>query len=178
MTVAEFPLLSPAFERARSLSRLLSTLFAIGFGPTLFYLVVVAVLMVVPLAKTIGWEDTALVPLAGHALWQRVLGAFSLAVGVLPGLFLLVHARRLFGGFAQGEVFTQQAIGHVRAIGLWLMVSCVATLIAKIGLGAANGDHIDAGLRVETAIYGLATFVAAHVMAEARRIADDNASIL
>ena len=178
MTIAEFPLLSPAFERARSLSRLLSTLFAIGFGLTLLYLVVVAFLMVVPLAKTIGWEDSALVPLAGSSLGARIVGAFSLMVGVLPGLFLLVHARRLFSGFAQGEVFTQQAIAHVRAIGIWLMVSCVATLIAKIGLGAANGDHIEASLRLETAIYGIATFVAAHVMAEARRIADENASIL
>jgi hypothetical protein len=178
MTLAEPSLLSPAFDRARSLSRLLSTLFAIGFGLTLFYLVVVAVLMVVPLAKNIGWEDSAMVPLAGHSLGARIVGAFFLMVGVLPGLFLLVHARRLFSGFAHGDVFTAGAIAHVRALGLWLVISAFATLVAKLGLAAASGQHLDAGLKIDTLVFGIATFVAAHVMAEARRIADENASIL
>jgi hypothetical protein len=178
MTIAEASLLSPAFERARSLSRLLATLFAIGFVLTMFYLVVVAVLMVVPLADTIGWEDNALVPLAGHSLGARITGAFFLAVGVLPGLFLLVQARRLFAGFAKGEVFNAGAIAHVRAVGLWLVVSTFATLLAKIGLAAANGQTPNADLKIDTLIVGIATFVAAHVMAEARRIADDNAGIL
>ena len=173
------PVLSPSFERARSLSRLLARLFAIGFWLTLFYLAVVAFLMVVPLAKEIGWDDAALVPLAsGHSLGERLLGAFSLSVGVLPGLFLLTHAWRLFRCFAAGQVFAAEPVAHIRAIGMWLIVSAVATLFAKIGLAAANGHPIEAGLKVETIIYGIATFVAAHVMAEARRIANENAGFV
>jgi hypothetical protein len=119
-----------------------------------------------------------MVPLAGHSLGARIVGAFFLMVGVLPGLFLLVHARRLFSGFAHGDVFTAGAIAHVRALGLWLVISAFATLVAKLGLAAASGQHLDAGLKIDTLVFGIATFVAAHVMAEARRIADENASIL
>ena len=173
------PVLSPAFERARGLSRLLARLFAIGFWLTLFYLLIVAILMVIPLARQIGWDDSALVPLAaGHSIGERLLGAFSLSLGVLPGLFLLTHAWRLFRCFAAGQVFAAEPVAHIRAIGLWLIVSAVAALFAKIGLAAANGNPIAVTLHVETIIYGIATFVAAHVMAEARRIADENASIL
>jgi hypothetical protein len=180
MTDAAAPILSPSFEQARSLSRLLSTAFAIFFYMTLFYLAVVGLLMFLR-HGSIGWEDAALVPLDGHAIGARILGAFSLMVGVLPGLFMLHHARRLFGLFAQGEVFTAGAIAHVRAAGIWLVVSACAAGVAKIGLAIANGDPVQLTqhlVHLDSLAFGIATVIAAHVMAEAQRIADENASIL
>jgi hypothetical protein len=174
------PILSPAFEQARSLSRMLSTAFAIFFYMTLFYLAVVALLMLVR-NGSIGWEDAAKVPLADHPVEARLLGAFSLMVGVLPGLFMLHHAQRLFGLFAQGEVFTTAATAHVRGAGIWLVVSACAAGVAKVGLAIAHGDPVQLTqhlVHLDSLAFGIATVVAAHVMTEARRIADENASIL
>lgn len=170
--------LSPAFDKARDISQFLAVLFRIGFWMTLLYLAAVAVLMVVPLADHIGWEGHAVVPLAGHPLRVRILGAWSLAVGVLPGLLALFHAGRLFDCFARGEVFGAAPVHHIRQAGLYLMISAVASWFAQLGLHLATGEMLDFDINVQTAIFGAATYVAAYVMAEARRIADDNAGIL
>jgi len=175
---SQAPILSPAFDKARRLSRILARVFAVFFWLVLVYLALASLLMAVaPVGVTLDWQDVML-PLAGHSAGEHLLGAFSLALGVLPGLFLLRHAQRLFGCFARGEVFADRPVAHIRAAGFWLVVSAIAAMIAKIGLNSASGTHANIELDIQSLVFGAATFVAAHVMAEARRIADDNAGIL
>jgi len=176
---AEGPILSPGFDKARRLSRFLARTFAVFFWLVLVYLALASLLMAIaPEGVSLAWQDDTMLPLAGHTTGEHLLGAFSLAVGVLPGLFLLRHAQRLFECFARGEVFADRPVAHIRAAGFWLVVSAIAAMIAKIGLNSASGAHTNIELDIQSLVFGAATFVAAHVMAEARRIADDNASIL
>ena len=79
----------------------------------------------------------------------------------------------------RGEVFTSAAIANIRAASLWMLAVAFATSIdqftfnAVVGLGAHGLSFNPAML-----FFGLCTYVAAYVMAEARRIADDNASFV
>ncbi|MDB5735326.1 MAG: hypothetical protein JWN16_1963 [Alphaproteobacteria bacterium] len=187
MTIAEFPLLSPAFERARSLSRLLSTLFAIGFGLTLFFLATVAVLMWWPTPLMMDWDGVP-VPLGLMAHGA----ALPMALDSVPGLFMLHHARKLFGCFAQGKVFAAEPTAHIRAVGVWLVVSAALhmVLVCAYALFSALFGHVGhpasfysqgfeaVTQNIGTAVIGTGIIVAAYVMTEARRIADENASIL
>lgn len=170
--------LSSSFERARTLSRVLAGLFAFFFWLMIVYLAVALLLLTLaPRDVTLPWQDVVL-PLGRLAPGARARDALWLAVGVMPGLFLLHHARRLFGCFSRGEVFAATAISHIRAAGFWLVVSALATFAAKIGLHSTSGVPGDVEFDIQTLVFGMATFVAAHVMTEARRIADENASFL
>jgi hypothetical protein len=172
------PNLSPSFQRARTLSRFLVRLFTLFFWLIIIYLAVAFLLLALaPPGITLDWQD-AMLPLGGHAPGDRLMGAIWLAVGVVPGLFLLHHARKLFGCFSRGEVFAVASVSHIRAAGFWLVVSALATLAAKMGLYTASCVQANVELDVQGLVFGVATFIAAYVMAEARRIADDNASIL
>lgn len=174
----EAPILSPTFQKARRLSRILARTFTVFFWLLLVYLALASFLMAVaPEGVSLDWQD-AMLPIAGHTVGEHLLGAVSLMIGVLPGLFLLRHAQRLFACFARGDVFAAEPVAHIRAAGFWLVVSAIAAMIAKIGLNSASGTHGNIELDVQGLVFGAATFVAAHVMAEARRIADENASIL
>jgi hypothetical protein len=102
------------------------------------------------------------------------------AVGAIPILFLMHHARLLFRHFARGDVFAATAIAHIRAAGLWLIAYPFAGIAGGI-LVVASGvthavHHIVPGLWPLAT--GVTTFIAAHVMAEAQRIAAENAEIV
>jgi hypothetical protein len=168
--------LSPSFNRARSLSRLLTVLFSIGFWLMLAMLVATPLLLVWPQATDAQW---AMVPIAGKSFGPRAGAILSLAAGIVPSLCLLHHARRLFAHFAKGEVFNTASIGHIRAAGLWLLISPFANIAMQMGLRwTIDAPAHDLKLNPQTLIFGIATFIAAYVMAEAQRIADENASIL
>jgi hypothetical protein len=102
-------------------------------------------------------------------------------IRTLPALVLLHHAQRLFRLFARGEVFAPAPIHHIRVIGAWLIVWAFASTAGHIALNLATGAHPVIGhVQFEPPLlaFGIATTIAATVMAEARRIADENASIL
>ncbi len=187
LSFAAGPALSPAFGQARRLSRILARLFALFFWLTLFFLAVVAVLIWWPTPLVMDW-DGAPVPLGlvAHA------AALPMALDCVPGLFMLHHARRLFGCFAQGEVFAAHPVAHIRGVGVWLIISAVLHLVlaciyALFSMAFGHVGHpenfysrgFDAVTQnIGTTVMGTAILVAAYVMAEARRIADDNAGFL
>jgi hypothetical protein len=72
----------------------------------------------------------------------------------------MLYARRLFARFAAGDVFTAATIGVMRTAALWLTIA-----------GFIPFQPL-------TLIVGVATYVAAYVMVEACRLADDSASIV
>ena len=89
------------------------------------------------------------------------------------------HARRLFGHFARGEVFTAAAIGHIRATGVWLIVSFFAAIAGRIILAASGVPQTSQSSDgLWPLLTGIATTIAAYVMAEAQRIASDHAEII
>jgi hypothetical protein len=76
--------------------------------------------------------------------------------------------------FRQGRVFAAKPIIHIRAAGLWTIIWAFAPSAAQLILEG----HVRMKFEPALLAFGIATFIAAHVMAEAQRIADENASIL
>lgn len=171
------PNLSPSFERARALSRILTLLFTLGFWLGFVLALCVPLLAIWPHAGSIRWGND-LIEFIGLSQAQRVGLLATAEIGMIPALFLLHHARRLFGCFSRGEVFSTASVTHIRSAGFWLVISTLAAMVAKIGLYSTHGVKADVELDVQGLVFGITTFIAAHVMAEARRIADENASIL
>lgn len=166
--------LSPAFNKARTLSRILMVFFVAAFWLNLAWMLAAAALPVWPEAARFTF-DGSLVDVAGQPMPVRLNAVLAIVIRILPGLVLLHHAAALFGGFARGEVFTAAAIARIRAVGTWTVVWAFAPAIAHVIL-----HHDGHGLHFEPPLlaFGAATVIAAHVMGEARRIADENASIL
>jgi putative transcriptional regulator len=128
----------------------------------LIFLLASPALLVWPQATDAQW---AMVPIAGKSFGPRAGAILSLAAGVVPSLFLLHHARRLFAHFAKGEVFNTASIGHIRAAGLWLLISPFANIAMQMGLHwTIDAPAHDPRLNPQTLIFGIATFIAAYVI--------------
>lgn len=148
------PALSPRFDRARRLSKILVFALTACLVLGVIALLVFTAYMLSPdLQAFITERFHRVPPIRGHKY------AFALVAAVPYGL-ALIYARKLFARFAAGEVFTPATIGIMRTAALWLTVS-----------GFIPFQPL-------TLIAGIATYVAAYVMEEACRIADDSASIV
>jgi len=175
--------LSPAFERARKLSRLMAMLFTIGFWLTLAGVVVILFAPFVDSFKTghsfLQINDIQVELKGTMSLWPRLWIVLAMEMAALPVLFLMHHARRVFGHFARGEVFAAAPIAHMRQAGLWLIGSFFLGIVANILLRAS---HAVPPSQLQSNAWplftGIATTIAAHVMAEAQRIAAEHAEIV
>jgi hypothetical protein len=165
--------LSPDFATARVLSQTLRVFFIVNFAVAVVGLLATAIMPLWPQAVQFSLDDS-LAAAVRLPMEQRVSTAVESVLQTLPALFVLYYAIRLFGLFAKGEVFTTRAIGHIRAVGQWTIVWAVAPAILQMLLHRDGHMHFEAVLLA----FGVSTFIAAHVMAEAQRIADENASIL
>jgi len=114
-----------------------------------------------------------------------------LLCGAVPtglGMWCSWSMRQLFLGFARGEVFTPRALAHLNHAALALLLSEITDILMQapetalatwtlgpgkraISLGLGSGD-------ITTLFIAGTAFIIAGVMAEARRIADENASIV
>jgi hypothetical protein len=172
------PALSPGFDRARKLSRIMAVIFTIGFWLTLLAAILVLAVPFVPGNGMVGFYDVS-VSLNGLSFTQRAWVTLAMEMVALPMLFLTHHARRLFGHFARGEVFVLPVIADIRQAGLWLIVSFFANIAGETWLLATK--TVPPGHVHETTwplLIGIVTFIAAYVMEEAQRIAADNAEIV
>ena len=96
-------------------------------------------------------------------------------------LLILHHASRAFVQFAKGEVFVTTAIARIRSAGLWLVIAGFAAGVEQVLFNLFAGVRpiaLELQLRPTLLFVGLAVYVMAYVMAEAQRIAADNASIV
>ncbi|MBP2310941.1 DUF2975 domain-containing protein [Azospirillum soli] len=129
-----------------------------------------------------GFEPAPFPPLTAVAV-IAVLLAYS-----APIFWGLWELRRLFQGFAIGEVFTVAAAKRLRRCGIALMVLATAGPAASIGLSTALSMGRPPGVRklvvgiggddVGFALIGVAILVIAQVMVEATRIAQENAEFV
>ena len=189
-SLAHGPALSPAFDRARRISGFLSVTLSLFFWLVAVFLVL---LVCAAIALLLWHPDAAVfeggkIQLNGGTIHldqlsnlQRVYAAAALAAVTVPTLFILHHAQRVFRHFKHGEVFTTAPIEHIRQTGLWLMISLGANFVGQILIDLAvrpPQEAVDLDADPLFLLFGLGVYVAAYVMAEARRIADDNAGIV
>ena len=167
------PSLSPSFERARILSKTLWWFFVINFGVTALWLASVPLAMIWPEAARYN-IDGSLVSLVDQPMPGRLYTVAAILVRPLPALVLLYNAIKVFGGFAKGEVFAARPIAHIRACGFSIIIWAFAPSAAQFILE----HHVRIKFEPALLAFGVTTFIAAYVMGEARRIADENASIL
>jgi hypothetical protein len=170
--------LSPDFARARKLSRVMAAIFTVCFWGTAAILACLPAMLVWPLSGSMKIDGTV-VSFADLSRGQHFLAFLAVVVNLVPALVLLHHTRRVFGAFAQGAIFAPATIVHIRSAGAWLVVSFfagAATLPLLIGAGLHAPGQFQ--LDFWPLIVGVTTFIAAHVMAEAGRIAAENAQIV
>lgn len=165
--------LSPTFERARTLSNSLHWFFVINFGVTALWLAAVAALLIWPQIASYS-PDGSLASVAALPMPGRMNEVAAIVIRTGPALVVLYHAIKIFGCFAKGEVFAATPIIHIRAAGFWTTLWAFTPALSQIVLDHQHIVKFDPPLLA----FGIATFIAAHVMGEAQRIADENASIL
>ena len=195
------PNFSPSLVRARTLSRIMAVLFALGFLVMLSVALSAVVFVFFPknshgVGFGIGLPPGPIVVGFGdmHG-WSAVGAMVAVELMTIPTILVLHHMRKLFSCFARGVVFATQTIAHIRWAGVWMTMSFFTDIFAvyllalcgqKDGvLRAFNAAHFfpsalpALAVRFDGAIFtGIPIIIAAYVMAEARRIADENASIL
>lgn len=171
----------PGLSRARLLSRIMAWIFTAAFLVLLTTLVAAPVFIAFPsLDGGIGLPHGIRISFADLSGWPAIGTLAAVSLLVVPILFTLYHACKLFGYFAVGEVFTARPITQMRAAGMWL-TACFFTNIAGVLLLQFCGHKILIGPHTEyfgVLFTGIATTIAAYVMDEARRLADENASIV
>jgi len=190
------PNLSPSFERARTLCRITAVLFTLGFLVMLSTALSAVVFVFFPQTPSgvpfgIGLPNGFGANFGAVRGWPAMGTMAAVELMTIPTVLVLHHMRKLFSCFAKGEVFAAQPIAHIRWAGWW-MTSSFFTGIAAVYLlvlcgqkqGLLSVIHFPnslpaIALRFEGAIFaGIPIIIAAYVMAEARRIADEYASIL
>lgn len=155
-----------------------------------------ALLITLPLALVVYWATASEAQLASHAnlpaqvvagplaLWQRVAGA---VVTALPLGLLLVgvwQARRCFGMFAQGQVFTLQATALLGRFAGWVAWAALASMLASsatsvlLTLNNPPGQrHLSVGIgsdHVFTLFFAGLVWLMAAVIAQGQTLAEEN----
>ena len=187
---AETPMPS-SFDRARRISVVIVLLFDIALWLTVAFTVLapLAVLFALPnlalisadlpAAAAAEWAKHSSLPLADISIGRKLLLVVDFLAAMTPTLFILSHGRKLFAGFARGQVFTDTTIAHLKGLGFWLIVSVVAgVFIQAFFFAIAEMREHAFDLDPVKLLYGAMTYVAAYVMTEARRIAADHAEIV
>jgi len=198
--------LSSQFKKASTLSRFLAELLRVAFWLTLFLAIaLIGIALLSAMNVSMSWGplrpdavvsfNSPQIPVASLSGWSKlgIGAAFLMRFG--PSIAALHYGHRAFTRFARGEVFNLATIADIRSASLWMVVTAFATGIDQVifntavGLGStfptfhpatwfaglsAGGLSFNPGMF----FFGLCTYVAARVMAEARRIADDNASFI
>ena len=167
---------APSFNRARRLSRAIYLVLTAA----LCLIVAGVLLAIVALVLANSALPTPIPEATGPlTMSRRLILAGDLILFSTPTVIILFYLRTLFLHFAHGEVFTADNIALIRNVGLWLLVSAVTNGVAQFilfwDLAVKEPDYDFEPIAL---LYGAMTWVAAYIMAEARRIADDNASIV
>ncbi|HVW74576.1 MAG TPA: hypothetical protein VHC39_13130 [Rhizomicrobium sp.] len=198
-TITPAPALSARFARARTLSRFVATLFALGCLVMLGGVVSGVLFVFFPTTASgvghgIGFMNGFGVGFGSKRGWSLIAAMVATELTFAPTVLVLYHLCRLFLCFAKGEVFSAQPIAHIRWAGLWQTISFF-TGISAIYLLVMSGDRSglyrlvaatpffhslpNVAVRYENAIFiGVPIIIAAYVMEEAQRIAADHAGIV
>ncbi len=191
---------APSFDRARRVSRAVSILSsasmwmiaaaAVAFaGALLFFFDPLRDIIVAKMDEVLKSGElapakipdiqAAMTAMVELSFGKRFTLAAVLALKVAPLLLVLFHLKSLFANFTDGQLFTEENIRRIQMVGIWLVASVIASAIGIFVIGkvlALPGYESDVDFL--PLFYGAITYVAAFVMAEGRRISDDNAGIV
>ena len=180
-----------SFDRARRISVVIVLLFDIALWLAVAFTVLapLALLFAVPNLAAIStdlaaaaqaeWAKNSNLPFAALTIGRRLLLVVDFLAAMTPTLFILSHGRKLFAGFARGQVFPDGTIAHLKGLGFWLILSVVVGIVVQVfffAVAEIRKTHLD--FEPMTLLYGAITYVAAYVMTEARRIAAEHAEIV
>lgn len=159
-----------------------------------------AILVLLPLAVTLWWATAGLAELTAQAglppgsvqaplpALQRLLAA---AVTALPLALLLAglwQAQRCFALFAQGQVFTAQAVACLRRFAGWVAAAAFAAIVAGAAVSVLLTLHNPPGLRhlavgigsnhVFTLFFAALVWLMADVIGQGHALARENESFV
>lgn len=173
--------------RVRALSRGLEVLFAILFAAfTLLFAVGIWVLYayrgdLIAFGPQGGIISTGplppgFIPVSHWPLAEKLAYGPVLVVRSAPAIGLFWCLRRLFGAYAQGEVFSARNAQLIQAMGVWLVADAAAPFACHLALSAA-GLEIDGKwahmASVQELVLGAVVFVIAYVMQAGHEIEQD-----
>lgn len=171
-----------SIQRTSRLAARIVTFFIIATPLALVLYVASGALVHHPWLKLMNIPATALGPAARAAIFAASL------LAILPWLYGLRELRRLFLGYARGEIFTQQAAvyfgnfaGALIAAGIAAPIAVTLLSLALSALGAmvpAGGIISFSSHDVFQILLGGLLRVIASVLRGAARLADENASFV
>ncbi|HMS27613.1 MAG TPA: DUF2975 domain-containing protein [Burkholderiaceae bacterium] len=120
--------------------------------------------------------------------WQRWAGAVVTGVPVVLMLLGLWQARQCLLQFAQGRVFTGQAVQRLRAFAAWALAAIVADMLTSPVLSVMltmhnppAARHLAIGIgtdHVLSALFAAMVWSMAQVIAQGQMLAEENASFV
>jgi len=159
-------------------------------GAIILPLMVAATFLYPPLAYALGsqYDGIDVLTIGRTPFGYRVI-VFLFALGPTGfTVWTLLSLRRLFLLYAAGKVFSHQALRMLNHVAVALFASVIVGFVVRAPLTLLLSWHLGAGHRAVSLGFGgddlLALFMAgavlviAKVMAEARRMADENASFV
>ncbi len=155
-----------------------------------------ALLIVLPLALVLYWATASEAVLAGHAnlpaqaiqgpiaMWQRIAAGAVMGVPLALLLAGVWQARRCFGMFARGQVFTLQATALLGRFAGWVAWAALASMLASsatsvlLTLNNPPGlRHLSVGIgsdHVFTLFFAGLVWLMAAVIAQGQSLAEEN----
>lgn len=125
------------------------------------------------------------------AVLPPVTRALAFLAVMIPGtisLYGLMALRRLFEAYRQGAIFAAGNAVHLRAFAVCVVVAAIAKIVIVPLLSVVLSWHNPPGMRalniaigsddIAALFAGLLFLVVAWIMAEAQRLAEDNAQIV
>jgi TRAP-type C4-dicarboxylate transport system permease small subunit len=122
------------------------------------------------------------------ALKNRLLGAAASMVPVAAGLYVLWQMWSLFGAYGQGRIFTADSVRRLRLLALGMLSLALAQPVSVALISIALTMDNSSGQRAVVLnlssqdylalLFGLVMLAIASVMAEARRVAEENAEFI
>ena len=191
-TVAPKPA-TPAWLRLRRLSRVLAILFTILMGLAVLWVLWLSVLIIFfDDHLNVGAENIRVtfpepaqaiagrVVLASQPFITHLAGIVNVLIATTPVALICWHLRGLFRLYAAGVVFARENAGHLKRVGLWLVIYPFAKFTANMIFQLAGGMD-KAWFRIDLVyalILGATVFAIAQVMEFGHEIEQDQAEII
>jgi len=151
---------------------------------------------VLPVALVFFWATTSAPELAQQGnlhsdaiqtplqVWQRWVGGAVTGVPLAMLLMGVWQAKRCFAQFAQGQVFTAQATGHLRRFAGWVAAAALAAIVAGAVTSVVLTLHNPPGARqlsvdissnhVFTLFFAALVWLMADVIGQGQALAEEN----
>lgn len=181
------PLAPTPMDRIRRIANLMRGMVLIGgivfVGSTLFLWFSLEWVKAVAI-RDVGL-DAASITLTPAVHW---IGALVALVPLSVGVFGMFQAWKLFGDYAQGQIFTARASTRLRRLAWSLIVSALTQVLARSATGVAVTFNNPTGKKMlivnvsstdyTFVLFGVLLLGIAWVMVEATRLAQENAEFV